>query len=106
MNDAQDTSDFDRDVLAVIHDLRSGEVATYGEIAELAGHPRKARAVGRLLRTTEDDVPWWRVVGHGGRLVSPSPHEQAKRLQREGHQLIGPTGPIRLPAAADKMSPT
>ena len=78
---------FEEAVLEVLHSLRPGEVVTYGEVAELAGYPGRARAVGRILRDTDENVPWWRVVGHGGRLISPNPAEQAALLRREGYSV-------------------
>lgn len=80
-------SDFEDATLKVLRSLRPGEVVTYGEVAELAGFPGRARAVGRLLAVTEEDVPWWRVVGYGGRLRSPHPEEQARLLREEGVKL-------------------
>jgi methylated-DNA-protein-cysteine methyltransferase-like protein len=76
---------FEQSVLDVLHSLQPGEVATYGEVAELAGYPGRARAVGRLLAVTTEEVPWWRVVGSGGRLVSPQSREQARLLAEEGY---------------------
>jgi len=75
---------FETAVLDVLRSLRSGEVITYGEVAELAGYPGRARAVGRILASTEEDVPWWRVVGRGGRLLSPQAVEQEELLRKEG----------------------
>jgi methylated-DNA-protein-cysteine methyltransferase-like protein len=75
---------FEEAVLEVLRSLRSGEVVTYGEVAEQAGFPGAARAVGNLLNRTDEDVPWWRVVGAGGRLRSPSPARQAELLAAEG----------------------
>ncbi len=77
-------TEFEAAVLEVLRSLRRGEIVTYGEVAELAGYPGRARGVGRILAQTEEDVPWWRVVGHGGRLLSPNPREQAELLRREG----------------------
>lgn len=77
-------SEFEDSVLEVLRSLQPGEVVTYGEVAELAGYPGRARGVGRILRVTDEDVPWWRVVGHGGRLISPNPAEQELLLRREG----------------------
>ena len=70
--------------IEVIRSVPPGDVMTYGEVAEEAGHPGAARAVGRLLRTCDVELPWWRVVGAGGRLVSPSSGDQARRLHDEG----------------------
>lgn len=76
---------FEEAVLEVLRSLKPGEVLTYGEVAEFAGYPGRARAVGRILRVTDEDVPWWRVVGYGGRFISPNPAEQAALLRREGY---------------------
>lgn len=67
--------------------LRPGEVASYGEIAEEAGHPGAARAVGNLLSRSEG-LPWWRIVRANGRLVSPKEKDQARLLEREGVSVI------------------
>lgn len=72
-------------VLEVVRGIPYGRVATYGGVAEMAGRPGAARAVGAVLggrRTDPSDaegagsdgagqVPWWRVVGAGGRLTIP-----------------------------------
>jgi methylated-DNA-protein-cysteine methyltransferase related protein len=75
--------EFERRVLAIVARLRPGEVATYGEIAEEAGHPGAARAVGGVMARS-DGVPWWRVVTATGRLVPGHEREQARRLRAEG----------------------
>ena len=86
---------FEDTVLEVIAAIPRGEVMTYGEVAAEAGHPGAARAVGNLLRTTAEDVPWWRVVGAGWRLVSPAADEQRSLLQTEGWILRGRTLVVR-----------
>jgi methylated-DNA-protein-cysteine methyltransferase-like protein len=80
-------TEFEAAVLEVLRSLRRGEIVTYGEVAELAGYPGRARGVGRILSQTDEEVPWWRVVGQGGRLVSPNPREQAELLRGEGTHL-------------------
>lgn len=80
-------TNFKESVLEVLRSLTAGEVVTYGEVAELAGYPGRARGVGRILKVTDEDLPWWRVVGHGGRLISPNPTEQAELLRREGYSV-------------------
>lgn len=46
-----------------------GQVATYGDIARIAGRPRAARAVGRLMSSaTIPGLPYHRVIGAGGAL--------------------------------------
>lgn len=79
---------FEDSVLEVLGGLAPGDVVTYGEVAAEAGHPGAARAVGTLLRTTTEDVPWWRVVGSGGYLSSPDRARQARLLAREGILVV------------------
>lgn len=74
---------FEVAVAAAVGKLRPGEVASYGEIAQEAGFPGAARAVGRVLATSEG-LPWWRVVRADGTLASPNHEEQARRLKAEG----------------------
>ena len=73
-----------RRIIDVVMALGEGEVTTYGDIADVAGYPRNARLVGRILRTTDDDVPWWRVVGAGGHLKAHDPALQSALLRAEG----------------------
>lgn len=81
-------TEFERRVRAVISSLRPGEVGTYGEVAEEAGRPGAARAVGNILAGSED-LPWWRVVSASGRLVPGHEAEQARRLREEGVVVTG-----------------
>ena len=74
----------ERRILDVLMALRDGEVTTYGDVADVAGYPRQSRLVGRILATTELDVPWWRVVNVQGRLVSGHPDTQRDLLRAEG----------------------
>jgi methylated-DNA-protein-cysteine methyltransferase-like protein len=74
---------FEDRVREIISALRPGEVATYGEVAEEAGHPGAARAVGNILAGSEG-LPWWRVVSASGRLVPGHEREQGRRLRAEG----------------------
>jgi O-6-methylguanine DNA methyltransferase len=62
-------------------------VATYGDIADLAGSPRAARAVGTVMRKCRDSrVPCHRVIGAGGALGGYGGNLQVKRelLRAEG----------------------
>ena len=53
---------------AVVKKIPRGKVATYGEVAALAGFPRHARHVGVALRALPDGltIPWQRVVNAQG----------------------------------------
>ena len=76
-------------MIAVLQSLGPGDVVTYGEVAVEAGFPGAARAVGRLLATTDADVPWWRVVTSTGRLVPGNEETHAERLRAEGVTVVG-----------------
>lgn len=57
-------------IYAIIRRIPRGRVATYGQIAALAGIPRHARQVGYALRNTPDDLilPWHRVINAQGKV--------------------------------------
>ncbi len=89
-------------MLAVLAALEPGDVVTYGEVAEEAGFPGAARAVGNLLGRSEG-LPWWRVVSAGGRLVSPSRHRQADLLRAEGVLVVN--GRVSLSRTGSTLPP-
>lgn len=70
-------------IYAVVAAIPRGKVATYGQVAALAGLPGRARLVGRALRELPDrhPAPWYRVVGSGGR-ISPRGDGASEREQR------------------------
>src|SRR3984893_19162720 len=64
-----DSDGFSRRVLSVVRRIPPGRVATYGDVAALAGRPRAARAVGNVMRGCgRPDVPCHRVIAAGGRV--------------------------------------
>jgi len=78
----------ERRILDVVMALRAGEVTTYGDVAEVAGYPKQSRLVGRILATTELEVPWWRVVNASGQIVSGHPGEQRDVLRSEDVTVV------------------
>jgi len=71
----------------VVRRIPAGRVATYGDIAALAGAPRAARAVGTILRGCQDPAtPCHRVIGAGGALGGWGGPLESKRarLRHEG----------------------
>jgi methylated-DNA-protein-cysteine methyltransferase-like protein len=68
-------------ILAVVGRVPRGRFATYGQVAGLAGLPGRARLVGWALRRFGAEVPWWRVLGAGGR-ISPRGDPDGEALQR------------------------
>ena len=55
---------------AVVRRIPRGKVATYAQVAELAGYPGGARVAGAAMKTSTpaDRLPWQRVVGKRGAL--------------------------------------
>ena len=74
----------------IVYQIPAGRVASYGQIAALAGLPRRARQVGNVLRNLPKPttLPWHRVCNSQGRLSLPegsaSYREQKDRLESEG----------------------
>lgn len=79
-------------VLSVVRRIPPGRVATYGDVAAMAGRPRAARAVGNIMRDCRRaDVPCHRVIAAGGRLGGYGGSESLKRalLAAEGIVVAG-----------------
>lgn len=100
-------SDLYRRIYAVALKIPRGKVATYGQVAELAGIPRGARVAGAAMRALKSGaatsaVPWHRVVGKRGpsaaRISIQDPVGgaiQRQLLEREG-VVFRPSGVIAL----------
>ena len=79
-------------VLLVVRRIPPGRVATYGDVARLAGRPRAARAVGNIMRACRrPDIPCHRVIAAGGGLGGYGGRETLKRslLIAEGVTVSG-----------------
>jgi methylated-DNA-protein-cysteine methyltransferase-like protein len=94
-------SDKYRRIYAVVARVPKGRVATYGQIAALAGLPRQARLVGYALHAlpAASDVPWHRVVNARGAVSVRGDglgHEdlQAQLLRQEGVRFEGDRIPL------------
>ena len=84
----------------VVRQIPPGRVATYGQVAELAGLPGHARQVGYALHALKDEeVPWHRVVNAQGRVSGRSDPGcdgwQRELLEGEG-VLFDDGGRVRL----------
>jgi len=77
-------------VYRVVRRIPAGRVATYGQVAALAGMPGAARQVGWALHASkeEDDVPWQRVINARGE-ISPRAFHEIQDLQRSLLQSEG-----------------
>lgn len=85
-----------RKIYAVVRRIPRGKVATYGQVADLAGMHGSARLVGYALFASREHhgLPWHRVLAAGGRLslVKLDPHAamtQRIRLEHEGVRFTG-----------------
>jgi O-6-methylguanine DNA methyltransferase len=83
-------------VIAIARQIPAGRVATYGDLAALAGKPRAARAVGNIMRTAvAPGVPYHRVVAAGGRLGGYGGHPALKRTLLGLEGVVVSNGRIR-----------
>jgi methylated-DNA-[protein]-cysteine S-methyltransferase len=83
---------FRQRVLYLVRRIPAGRVATYGDVAQWAGAPGAARAVGNVMRECADaSVPCHRVVAAGGALGGYGGRETLKRalLEAEGVAVRG-----------------
>ena len=81
-------------IWSTICDIPAGSVASYGQIADIAGVRRGARQVGYALRHLPNghSVPWHRVITTSGKIAfekgSDAFNEQAKRLMMEDVAIL------------------
>jgi methylated-DNA-protein-cysteine methyltransferase-like protein len=82
----------------VIRLVPPGKVATYGQIAHLAGYRGAARQVGyALFASVELELPWQRIINAQGKISLPEPEarEQKALLESEG-VVFKPCGSVSL----------
>lgn len=81
-------SEFTQEVIKIIKSVPSGKVLTYGLVAKLAGNPRGARQVSRILHslTRKFDLPWHRIINSKGviSLKFEGGDQQRMLLEQEG----------------------
>lgn len=74
----------------VVRTIPRGRIASYGQVARLAGLPKNARMVGRALGEAPASLklPWFRVMNAQGRIAMPvnsrGYREQSRLLREEG----------------------
>jgi methylated-DNA-protein-cysteine methyltransferase-like protein len=90
-----------QEIYQIVALIPYGRVATYGQIARLAGLPKHARLVGYALNglDTESDLPWHRVVNSQGKLSLQKMNEQAENIQKiklEQEGIVFQNDKIRL----------
>ena len=89
MKQMSNVSPFTSRVKQAIKNIPAGKVATYGQIASIAGSYRAARQVVRILHSSsrKDNLPWFRVINKKGQisLLPGNGFEQQKQLlEQEG----------------------
>jgi methylated-DNA-protein-cysteine methyltransferase-like protein len=81
-------------IWTTVNAIPAGKVASYGQIADLAGLPGRARLVGKSLGFVpqEQQVAWYRVLRSNGQLAFPKGSEQALKqtglLQEENVMVL------------------
>jgi methylated-DNA-protein-cysteine methyltransferase-like protein len=83
------TESFHQRAVSVIKKIPPGRVATYGQIAAMAGNPKASRQVSRILHSSsrKENLPWHRVINSKGGISLPRGHGyelQKSLLQDEG----------------------
>lgn len=73
---------FTAEVVQILKSIPEGRVVTYGQVARMAGSPRAARQVVRILHTMSEKhgLPWHRVVNAKGEIAVPD--EDSREIQR------------------------
>lgn len=73
-----------RQILEVIALIPYGKVASYGQVAKMAGLPKHARFVGYVLKNLDDDVkiPWFRVINSQGKISLSKLNEKGENIQK------------------------
>lgn len=106
VGDPADPDDYVELVLSAVEQIPPGQVATYGDLAELvgAGGPRR---VGSVMSRHGAGVPWWRVVRADGRPARGLEATALVRLRAEGCPLRGDgCERVDLPRARFAPGPT
>ncbi|RKG35068.1 methyltransferase [Acinetobacter guerrae] len=71
-------------ILEVIALIPYGKVATYGQIAQLAGLPKHARLVGYVLKhlDPQSEIPWYRVINSQGKMSTTRLNLRGENIQQ------------------------
>ena len=93
-----------RSIYTVIRRVPYGHVATYGQVAELAGVPNGGRVAGAALKVSKpaDRLPWQRIVGKAGKtrgriaIYDPVGAAIQRQLLEDEGVTIGDSGLIDL----------
>ncbi len=80
-------------IFTVVGRIPAGRVATYGQIAALAGYAGHARLAGYAMHRCPPGLPWHRVINAKGGISLPADSTaamtQRRKLEAEGVVFIG-----------------
>jgi methylated-DNA-protein-cysteine methyltransferase related protein len=88
-------TEFTKKVIRLIRSIPRGKVASYGQIAKLAGKPHGSRGVAWILHSSShaQSLPWQRVINSKGCISFPADSRQFARqkqlLENEGVEFTG-----------------
>jgi methylated-DNA-protein-cysteine methyltransferase-like protein len=89
-------TEFTQQLIDIIKRIPKGKVASYGQVAAIAGNPRAARRVAWLLSSSSHKrgLPWQRVINARGEIAFPRDSAAFKRqkalLRAEGVTFLAP----------------
>ncbi|SJZ49896.1 O6-methylguanine-DNA methyltransferase [Vibrio cincinnatiensis] len=90
---------FSQQIFAIIHQIPFGQVATYGQIAKMAGYPGYARHVGKVLGKLPEAtrLPWFRVINSRGEISLSGQDKERQRTQLMAENIaVSEKGKVRL----------
>ncbi|MFR3729274.1 MGMT family protein [Lacrimispora sp.] len=73
---------FTEEILIIIQGIPYGRVMSYGQVARLAGNPRGARQVARILHSMSEkyNLPWHRIINSKGKIsITDKSHAAVQR---------------------------
>ncbi len=83
-------NNFELQVFALVYQVPEGKVATYGDIAKLAGMPKNSRQVGKVLSRlpTDSKLPWHRIVNSQGKISLQGSRGDYQRQQLAAEGIL------------------
>ena len=93
MNESEEEPTKEQKIWQVVAAIPKGKVASYGQVAAMAGLGRQARFVGRALGKLPAGhcIPWYRVIRSNGQIAFPEGTEtcqlQTEKLRLEGVEV-------------------
>ena len=73
--------EFQAQIYQLLQSIPSGKITSYGPLAAMAGHPARARMVGKILRDLPagSRLPWFKVLSANGKPAFPPGSESFER---------------------------